>query len=135
MFPVLRHFTYVHSVRHALQIVEPFDSVKIVVDTAHVWWEPDLLTLMRANLERIGTVQISNVSAAALDDRRFKRAQLDSGVIPLRDLLIAIDAMGYRGWYEDETLVDDDIDRVQFVRDAREWFDPIWPTDGGTQQI
>ena len=46
--------------------------------------------------------------------------------MPLRDLIIAFDAAGYRGWYENEVLTTEPPDRVEFVRESRVWFDAIW---------
>jgi sugar phosphate isomerase/epimerase len=130
MFPIMRDYSYVHTLTHALELVAGIDGGTVVVDTGHLWWDPRLVELFAAHVADIGTVQLTNISGAALDRLRYSRAQLDDGEIPLRDLVVAFDAAGYRGWYEDEVLTKDPDDRVQFVRDARAWFDAIW--DEGT---
>jgi sugar phosphate isomerase/epimerase len=71
-------------------------------------------------------VQLTNISDDALDRLRYSRAPFADGEIPLRELVEAFDAAGYRGWYENEVLTKEPEDRVQFVRDSREWFDAIW---------
>jgi sugar phosphate isomerase/epimerase len=126
MFPMMSAVTYVHSLQHALLLVEPFDDVKVVVDTAHLWWEPDLVELVRDHVERIGSIQLSNVSSEAIANRTLRRAPLGNGVVPLRDFIRAFDDAGYRGWYEHEVITDDVGDRVEFVRQEREWFERLF---------
>ncbi len=62
-------------------------------------------------------MQLTNVSSEALDARRFTRAPFDDGEVPLRELVEAFDAAGYRGWYENEVLTEEPEDRVEFVRE------------------
>ena len=126
MFPMMRAYSYVHTLSHALELVADLDGAKVVVDTAHLWWDPRLVELFTAHVDDIGTVQLTNVSSEALDARRFARASFDKGEIPLRDLIKAFDAAGYRGWYENEVLTEEPEDRVEFVRESRMWFDSIW---------
>jgi len=126
MFPMMRAYTYVHTLSHALELVADLDGAKVVVDTAHLWWDPRLVELFAAHVDDVGTVQLTNVSTPALDARRFTRAPFDEGEVPLRDLVEAFDAAGYRGWYENEVLTEEPEDRVEFVRESRTWFDAIW---------
>jgi sugar phosphate isomerase/epimerase len=126
VFPLMRGFTYVHTLAHALELVADLDGAGVVVDLGHLWWDPRLLEQFQAHLADIGTVQVTNMSGEAMDRYRYSRAPLAEGVIPLRELLRAFDAAGYRGWYEHEVLTNEPEDRVRFVREAREWFDTVW---------
>jgi sugar phosphate isomerase/epimerase len=126
MFPMMRAYSYVHTFEHALDITDAIDGAKLVVDTGHLWWEPELVVLFRTYVDRVGTVQLTNIASDAFDQRRYERAQMDVGEIPLRDLVVSFDAAGYRGWYENEVLTAHPEDRVEFVRRSREWFDAIW---------
>jgi sugar phosphate isomerase/epimerase len=126
MFPVMRQYTYVHTLSHALELVTDLDGATVVIDTAHLWWDPELVELFGAHVDDIGTVQLTNMSSKALDARRYERAAFDDGEIPLRALVEAFDAAGYAGWYENEVLTQEPPDRVQFVRESRQWFDAIW---------
>ena len=126
MFPMMRAYTYVHTLSHAFELVADLDGAKVVVDTAHLWWDPRLVELFTAHVDDVGTVQLTNVSSEALDARRFTRAPFDNGEIPLRELVEAFDAAGYQGWYENEVLTEEPEDRVEFVRESRTWFDAIW---------
>jgi sugar phosphate isomerase/epimerase len=126
MFPMFRDHSYVHTFTHALELVAELDGATVVVDTGHLWWDPRLVELFGAHLADIGTVQLTNISASALEQLRYSRAPLPAGAVPLRELVEAFDAAGYHGWYEHEVLTTKPEDRVQFVRDERAWFDKIW---------
>jgi sugar phosphate isomerase/epimerase len=114
MFPMMREYSYVHTLPHALELVAGLDGATVVVDTGHLWWDPRLVECFQANVADIGTVQLTNISAHALDRLRYSRAPLADGEIPLRELVQAFDAAGYRGWYEQEVLTTEPADRVQF---------------------
>lgn len=129
MFPMMRAHSYVHTLSHALDLVAGVDGATVVVDTGHLWWDPRLVEQFQAHVADIGTVQLTNISGEALDRLRYSRAPFAEGVIPLRELVQAFDAAGYRGWYENEVLTKSPEDRVQFVRDSRAWFDAIWSDD------
>jgi sugar phosphate isomerase/epimerase len=126
MFPMMRGYTYVHTLSHAFELVADLDGASVVIDTGHLWWDPRLLEQFQAHVADVGTVQLSNISSDALDRLRYSRAPLADGDIRLRELVEAFDAAGYRGWYEHEVLTKRPEDRVQLVRDARAWFDAIW---------
>jgi sugar phosphate isomerase/epimerase len=126
VFPMMRSYTYVHTLSHAFELVADLDGAGVVVDIGHVWWDPRLLEQFRVHVDDIGTVQLTNMSSHALDRLRYSRAALDEGEVPLRELVLDFDAAGYRGWYEHEVLTKEPTDRVQFVRAARAWFDAVW---------
>ena len=75
MFPMMRAYSYVHTLSHAFELVADLDGAKVVVDTAHLWWDPRLVELFTAHVDDVGTVQLTNVSSEALDARRFTRAR------------------------------------------------------------
>ncbi len=126
MFPLMRSYTYVHTLSHALELVADLDGATVVIDTGHLWWDTRLVELFQTHVADIGTVQLTNISRDALERLRYSRAPLAEGDVPLRELIQAFDAAGYRGWYEHEVLTTKPEDRVQFVREARQWFNAIW---------
>ena len=132
VFPMMRNYTYVHTLPHALELVADLDGARVVIDLGHLWWDPRLVEQFRIHLEDIGTVQLTNMSSDALDRLRYSRAPLGEGEIPLRELILAFDEAGYSGWYEHEVLTKEPEDRVQFVRDACAWFDAVWRDLGET---
>jgi len=126
IFPLLRSFSYVHTLEHALRLVADTEGAGVCVDLGHLWWDPELLDDFRANVDRVVTVQVTDVETAALADFRYEREQLGRGDVPLQHLLGEIEAAGYRGSYEIEILVRIPRDeRVALVRDARLFLEGI----------
>jgi sugar phosphate isomerase/epimerase len=124
--PIGRTVSYLHTVRHALRLVTAIDGAGIVIDVAHLWWDPELLDEVRAHIGAVGLVQLANVSVAALDKGRYERDRYDRGDVPVAELVLALDAAGYAGWYEDETLTPLPTDeRVELVRANRAWFERV----------
>lgn len=124
MHPIMRRWSYVHTLDHALALVDGIDGAALVLDVGHVWWERDVERFITEHVESIATVQLTNVSTTALDDVRYDRSQLDTGDVPVAALVRRLEAGGYTGWYEHEVLarVPRD-DRLSFLRASHEWFE------------
>jgi sugar phosphate isomerase/epimerase len=121
--PIMRDLSFVHTLAHGLAMVEGIDGAGVVLDVGHVWWEHDLDALVRAHLDDIVSVQLTNVD---LTDLRYERAQLDSGDVPVASLVDLLESAGYRGWYEYEVLVRTPRDqRLDLLRASREWFEAL----------
>ena len=82
MFPMIRDYSYVHTLSHALELVADLDGATVVVDTGHLWWDPRLVELFQAHVADIGTVQLTNISSDALDRLRYSRAPFARGGDP-----------------------------------------------------
>jgi sugar phosphate isomerase/epimerase len=120
--PVMRQWSYVHTLRHALSLVEGIEGAGVVFDVGHVWWEQDLESLLSAHVDQIVTVQVTNVDRSALDELRYERAPLDAGDVPVANLVAQLESAGYRGWYENETRIRIPRDqRLEMLRSSREW--------------
>lgn len=121
--PLMRHWSYVHTLDHARALVEGLPGAGVVLDLGHVWWERDLAGMLGEHVDAVGLVQVTNVDPAALAEARYDRAPLPDGDVPVAALVDALETAGYRGWYEDETIVRLARDeRVEMVRASREWF-------------
>jgi sugar phosphate isomerase/epimerase len=121
--PVMRQWSYVHTLRHALSLVDGLEGVGVVVDVGHVWWEEDLHTLLSSHVDQIVTIQLTNVSRDALDELRYERASFDSGDVPVADLIARLESVGYRGWYENEARIRVPRDeRFAWLQSSQEWF-------------
>ena len=103
MHPLMRRWSFVHTLCHALTLVEGIEGAGVVLDLGHVWWEHGLDVLIREHIGEIVSVQVTNVDAAALEEIRYERAPLDTGDVPVAPLVRLLESSGYRGWYENET--------------------------------
>ncbi|HEV7731794.1 MAG TPA: sugar phosphate isomerase/epimerase family protein [Candidatus Binatia bacterium] len=83
-----------------------------VLDVWHSGWERDLLDVVRADARRrIHAVQLSDYKAVTM--RTLDRALLGKGILPLRQIVDALETGGYRGWYEAE-IISDDLERMGY---------------------
>ncbi len=88
-----------------------------VLDFWHSGWERELLARVRRDAaRRIHAVQISDYKRVTM--RTLDRALLGKGILPLPALFRALEAGGYRGWYEVE-IVSDDLERMGYERALR----------------
>jgi sugar phosphate isomerase/epimerase len=124
LHPMRRQYSYVHTLSHALRIAGGIDNVGIVVDTGHLYWDPDLVDDFQRNVDAVGLVQFDNVDTEALNESRFERKGLVDGDVPVESLLQAFHAAGYTGYYEFEGVTPvPPQERAAFARSSREWFD------------
>jgi sugar phosphate isomerase/epimerase len=123
----MRPWSFVHTLDHGLELVGGIAGTGVVLDLGHVWWERGLDALIREHVDEIVSVQVTNVDAAALAEIRYERAPLEAGDVPVGPLVGLLESSGYRGWYEDETLVRTPRDRrLEMLRAARSWFEMMW---------
>jgi len=88
-----------------------------VLDLFHSGWERRLLeTIRRDAARRIHAVQLCDVKRVTL--RTMDRALLGRGILPLRAIVRALEAGGYRGWYEAE-IISDDLEQMGYERALR----------------
>jgi sugar phosphate isomerase/epimerase len=88
-----------------------------VLDVWHSGWERGLLEAIRRDARRrIHAVQISDYKRATM--RTLDRALLGKGILPLRDILRALEDGSYRGWYEVE-IISDDVEGLGYERVLR----------------
>lgn len=126
MHPLMRHWSFVHTVDHGLNLVDGIAGAGIVLDLGHVWWEHGLDEVIHRNVGAIVSVQVTNVDRAALEDMRYERAPLDAGDVPVASLVRLLESAGFQGWYENETIVRAPRDRrLELLRQSREWFEEL----------
>jgi sugar phosphate isomerase/epimerase len=89
-----------------------------VLDFWHSGWERGLLASIAADAgRRIHAVQISDYKRVTM--RTLDRALLGKGVLPLPTMFRALEAGGYRGWYEVE-IISDDVEQMGYERVLRQ---------------
>ena len=88
----------------AIDLVERVDQacVGLNVDTMHVWWDPQLVSLLQRASSRIYLVQINDWLPNA--PHRLDRGIMGEGCIDFEPIIDALD--GYAGIYEIETIND-----------------------------
>jgi sugar phosphate isomerase/epimerase len=128
LHPIARDLSYVHTVRHALNVVRQVKGVGIVVDTGASWWERDLISEFAENLDCILAVQITNVRSDEMLNRLYVREQCGvDGAVPVAGLIHAFVAAGYEGWFEHEVLAKGTAEaRIDMVREDRIWFESLF---------
>ena len=126
--PMLSRMGRMHTVRHALDLIDDLPGAGVVVDTTHVYWDRFVWDDLAGKADRIGTVQLSNVPTEAIDSYRYDRCELgaEGGELPLASMIARLEALGYRGAYENEVLTRiRSSERPAMLRRDREWFEAL----------
>lgn len=96
----------VSTLGQALDLAAPFapETVGVVVDTFHVWWDPDVLPqIARAGAQRrIASYQVCDWATPLPADVLLARHHVGDGVIDFAVLTEAVVAAGYTGDVEVE---------------------------------
>jgi sugar phosphate isomerase/epimerase len=94
----------VSSLGEALALAErfPADTVGVIVDTYHHWWDAEAPALVRRAGERVFSYQVSDWRVPLPADMLLGRAHVGDGSIDFRPLTEAVVAAGYRGDVEVE---------------------------------
>ena len=96
------------TLKQANDIVDQLAGVaaQIVVDTFHVWWDPDVMAQIERARGRIAGFHVSDWPVP-LPGILMGRAMMGEGVIDLHALRLAVEANGYDGPIEVEIFNDD----------------------------
>ncbi len=99
-------YTFLHDIPSTMEIIEAVGSpaLGLFFDTDHLYESPDLLHNIAIAGDRIFCVHINDMPA--VPGPGIDRKLLGDGVIPLREILSAIDATGYQGFYDVEIMSD-----------------------------
>ena len=94
----------VSSLGQALDLAQPYPSatVGVVVDTYHVWWDPQLAAQLARAGDRIASFQVCDWVIPLPADMLLGRGHVGDGHIDFRPIAAAVEAAGYRGWVEVE---------------------------------
>jgi sugar phosphate isomerase/epimerase len=80
----------------------PVDQVGVVVDTFHLWWEPDVLEQIARAGSRITSYQVSDWITPLAPDALLSRGMMGDGHIDFASMTSAVAAAGYTGDVEVE---------------------------------
>ena len=99
----------VSTLGQALDIAEQFPSgvVGVVVDTFHVWWDPQLLAQIARAGDRIASYQVCDWATPLPADVLLGRHYPGDGVIDFASITAAVESAGYSGDVEVEIFNQD----------------------------
>ncbi|MCG5219127.1 sugar phosphate isomerase/epimerase family protein [Streptosporangium sp. KLBMP 9127] len=80
----------------------PVEQVGVVVDTFHVWWDPQVFEQIARAGRRIASYQVCDWLQPLPADVLLGRGMMGDGVIDFGPLTAAVEAAGYRGDIEVE---------------------------------
>ncbi|MCU1506920.1 MAG: xylose isomerase domain protein barrel [Microbacteriaceae bacterium] len=94
----------ISTLEQALDIAERFDTsdVGVVVDSFHVWWEPDVLAQIARAGGRIVSYQVCDWITPFPSDALLSRGMMGDGHVDFAALTAAVSAAGYTGDVEVE---------------------------------
>jgi len=94
----------VSTLAQALDMAEGFDPsvVGVVVDTFHLWWEPDIISQIARASGRVASYQICDWITPFPSDALLSRGMMGDGHIDFAAITAAIAATGYPGDVEVE---------------------------------
>ena len=96
------------TLKQANDIVDQLNSPSagVIIDTFHVWWDPDVMPQIERAKGNIAGFHVSDWSVP-LPGILMGRSMMGDGVIDLRELRQAVDATGYTGPIEVEIFNDE----------------------------
>ncbi|WP_329562155.1 sugar phosphate isomerase/epimerase family protein [Kitasatospora sp. NBC_01266] len=94
----------VSTLGQALDLAEqfPVEQVGVVVDSYHVWWDPELARQIARAGDRIASYQVCDWTLPLPADALLGRGHVGDGHIDFRTLTDQVAAAGYTGWIEVE---------------------------------
>lgn len=121
-------YTFLHDIPGTLELIEAVGSpaVGLLFDTDHLYESPNLFEDIRKAGERIFCVHINDMPSQP--GPGIDRKILGDGVIPLKEILSAIDSTGYSGFYDVEIMSDEvwKMDYIQLLATLKQRFSRLW---------
>ena len=117
-------WTFLTTLDDTLELLEAVASpqVKMVLDTYHLGQESGLVGRLAAILPRLAIVQLGDARRPPAGEQN--RCRLGEGVVPLAEIVAALKAGGYDGYYDVELLGEEleVTDYPSLLRHAKEAF-------------
>lgn len=97
-------FTFLTSLDEAVRVLDSVDDpqVKLVLDTYHLGFDCQLIAQIPQLVDRLALVQLGDARHPPSGEQ--SRCLLGEGAIPLKEIVAALQASGYRGYYDVELL-------------------------------
>jgi sugar phosphate isomerase/epimerase len=117
-------WTFLTSLKDTLDFLASLANpqVKIVLDTYHVGQEPGVIEQIPAIVPQIAIVQLGDARCPPAGEQN--RCRLGEGVVPLKEIITALKAGGYDGFYDIELLGEEleTADYPSLLQHAKEAF-------------
>jgi len=127
--PLLHSLGYIHTLGHAAEIVEQVHGARVALDLVHTFWDRHIDDDIAEFAPLVCSVHLSDLDQAALDEKRWQRAPLGSGVVPVAALVRSLVRHGFNGTFEDEILIPAQREQsIANLRTAQAWLEDLWET-------
>jgi len=117
-------WTFLTTLEETLALLDAVgsDQVKFVFDTYHLGQQLDVLDRIESLVPRIALVQLGDAKTPPAGEQN--RCQLGQGVVPLKQIVAALKAGGYDGYYDVELLGEDveSVDYHQLIAHAKQTY-------------
>jgi sugar phosphate isomerase/epimerase len=101
------------TLRYTLDMIDMLGAdpcLGVLLDTYHVWWEPDLPAQIRRAGERVFVLQVSDWSPAMVAENPRHRAMLGEGCV---DFQVFLDNLpSFDGWFDNEVINNNRLPQV-----------------------
>jgi sugar phosphate isomerase/epimerase len=104
-------------------------NLGFVFDAYHLGQSPEIFAWLPSLIPSIRLVQMGDAKAAPMGEQN--RCLLGEGLLPLSDIVHALEANGYRDYYEIE-LIGEDVEHIDYesmlnqaAKTMHHWFEPV----------
>ncbi len=120
-------WTFLTSLDDACQLLDavPSPYVQLALDTYHMGDDSAVLSRIEQFASRIAIVHLGDWKQPP--EREQNRSLLGEGVLPLREIVAALNSAGYRGYFDVELMGEEieTADYRQILRQSREAYEAI----------
>lgn len=121
-------YTFLQDIPSTMEIIEAVGSpqVGLFFDTDHLYESPNLFSEIEQAGNSIFCVHVNDMPAKP--GPGIDRKMMGDGIIPLKEILSAIEATGYRGFYDIEIMSDDvwKMDYEFLLEELKTRFAQLW---------
>jgi sugar phosphate isomerase/epimerase len=108
------NWTFLTTVEDTLAIIDQMDDpsrLKLVFDTYQLGFEPRVSAKVGSYADRIAIVHLGD--GKSVPSSEPNRCRLGDGIVPLAEIVAALKAAGYNGYYDVE-LIGEDVEPEQY---------------------
>ena len=122
-------WTFLTCLKETLDMLSAVDNpqLKLAFDTYHLGWDRSIIDRLGEFTRQIAIVHLGDGQRPR--DRDQNRCRLGSGSIPLKEIVTALEAGGYRGHYDVE-LIGEEIEATDYqdlLKQSKRAFEDLLP--------